>query len=350
MTTAFYLLPGARLPRGAAAEVLERLAPDVRAALERLGTGREPPGLQRLSEPLHEYSPHRAWLWKVLTHRQGAPVLAPYAWLAEGAPRLDQAFWALDAWTQSPEGRFARLELPETALPKIACAADAALRARGLRLMISGRRLFAARRELFDFAARPFEDLCGMEAAHFGHLAHLTSGADAPAVLDLLEELKQALTPVLGDALRGLWLSGGGFAEPVFPPSTFRSVAADDPVALAWAEAAGIPRSALGRFTGRTAWPDAPAGDRIAVLPHLYEAWLKHDWAEWSRALPEALEALHYWRGLEKAAGIDACVLVLFGHAGAATLLPEKRGALGLFRRAAKQPLESWLIDSEEER
>ena len=93
MTTCFYLLPGARLPEAAARETAAVLAKSDPASLEAwtaLGTGREPPGLQRLAEPLHDRSPHQAWLWKVLTHRSGAPITAPYEWIASGGPVLDR--------------------------------------------------------------------------------------------------------------------------------------------------------------------------------------------------------------------------------------------------------------------
>ena len=98
MTTCFYLLPGARLPEAAARETAAVLAKSDPASLEAwtaLGTGREPPGLQRLAEPLHDRSPHQAWLWRVLTHRSGAPITAPYEWIASGGPVLDQEFWKL---------------------------------------------------------------------------------------------------------------------------------------------------------------------------------------------------------------------------------------------------------------
>ena len=76
MTTCFYLLPGARLPEAAARETAAVLAKSDPASLEAwtaLGTGREPPGLQRLAEPLHDRSPHQAWLWKVLTRSRARP-------------------------------------------------------------------------------------------------------------------------------------------------------------------------------------------------------------------------------------------------------------------------------------
>lgn len=335
------------LPGDVAGDVLAGLPADLRDRLEALGSGRKAPGLQRLSEPLHEYSPHRAWLWKVLTHRTGAPVSAPYAWLAEGGPKLDQEFWALSPWTTDAEGRLAPLPVEATLVPQLACALDPVVFRLGMRLMISGGDLFATRREALDLAARPFPDLVGMNGAHLAHLEHLARGGELDLARRIRAAALEAARPVLGGALRGFWLSGGGFAEPVFPPSKFRAVVADDPVVLAWAESAGIPRSSLGRTGNRTDWPAAPEGDRILVLDDLYRAWLAADWTAWAAALPGLLEKIDRWRSPEtmKRARLDADVLVLFGHGGSATLLPEKRGPLSIFRRTSRQPLESWLVE-----
>ena len=353
MTTAFYLLPGARLPEGCAREVLASLQDADRTGLAALGTGREPPGIQRLSEPLHEYSPHRAWLWKVLTKRKGAPVLSPYAWMAEGGPRLDQEFWSIDFWTTDPEGRLARFEFPEELLPAAACALDPVLSEAGMRLMISGKSFYAASRERLDFSARPFEDLCGMSKAHIPHLGFLSEGAEKAKVDRLLANLLDALCgalPRAADGIGGLWLSGGGRSSPVFPPSTFRSVIANDPTALAWAEDAGIPKSALASLNKRSEWPQAPEGDRILVVDDLYGAWLTHDWSLWAKRLPKALAKLRHWVGEEKKARIDRNVIVAFGRGTSATLLPEKRSALGFLKRRNAVSPEAWLIDSEPER
>ena len=349
MTTAFYLIPGARLPQGCAREVLASLTDADHTRLTALGTRREPPGIQRLSEPLHEYSPHRAWLWKVLTHRTGAPVIAPYAWMSEHGPRLDQEFWSINFWTVDPSGRLARFDFAEALLPRAACAADPVLADSGMRLMISGKSFYAATRDGLDFSARPFEDLCGMEKDHIGHLPHLALGADKKRVDELLHKVEEALREALPDetqAIRGLWLSGGGRSAPVFPPSTFRSVITNDRTALAWAEDAGIPKAYLGTLK-HAKWPEAPEGDRILVIDDLYDAWLKHDWDAWAKRVPELLEKLDHWIGEEKAAHLTGNVIVAFGHGTSATLVPEKRGALGFLKRKNVVSPEDWLLDSE---
>ena len=327
MTTAFYLLPGARLPQGCAREVLASLTDADRTRLTALGTGREPPGIQRLSEPLHEYSPHRAWLWKVLTHRTGAPVIAPYAWMAEHGPRLDQEFWSIDFWTKDPSGRLARFEFADDALPRAACAAAPVLAESGMRLMISGKSFYTATREGLDYSARLFERV--------NELLHRIEGA-----------LREAL-PAETQDIQGLWLSGGGRSAPVFPPSTFRSVLTNDRTALAWAEDAGIPKAYLGTLGKKTKWPEAPEGDRILVIDDLYDAWMRHDWNAWIKRMPGLLDKLEHWVGQEKPARLTENVIVAFGHGTSATLVPEKRGALGFLKRKNVVSPENWLLDSE---
>ncbi|MFR4553393.1 MAG: hypothetical protein ACLT49_09270 [Sutterella wadsworthensis] len=71
------------------------------------------------------------------------------------------------------------------------------------------------------------------------------------------------------------------------------------------------------------------------------------DWSAWREALPTALGELALWRSREKAAGIEDAVFVLFGNAGAATLLPTPKSInpLKRFKRSVL-PLESWFIDN----
>ena len=95
------------------------------------------------------------------------------------------------------------------------------------------------------------------------------------------------------------------------------------------------------------AFVDAPIGERIVVIEHLLEPWRRSDWSAWREALPTALGELARWRSREKAAGIDDAVFVLFGNAGAATLLPTPKSfnPLKRFKRSVL-PLESWFIDN----
>ena len=357
MTTCFYLLPGARLPEAAAREAVGTLRASDPASLEAwtaLGAGREPPGVQRLAEPLHARSPHQAWLWKVLTHRTGAPITAPYEWIASGGPVLDQEFWKLTPWRRAAGGRIEPLRIPEADIPLAACALDPVAAAAGLRLMISGSSFFLCRRTPWALSAMPFEDLSG--TADADPLEHLT-GEDKPAAVELMKTLAEAARKTSGDLseLDGFWLSGGGEYAPIFPPSTYRSVVCDDSTVLAWAAAAGIPRAVLlpahsrerDRIRHEKAYAQAPIGDRIVVLDGLFEPWRCGDWAAWREALPKVLADLALWRGREKAAGIDSAVFVFFGTDGAATLMPSPKSLnpLKLFKRSVL-PLESWFVDN----
>ena len=182
MTTCFYLLPGARLPEAAARETAAVLAKSDPASLEAwtaLGTGREPPGLQRLAEPLHDRSPHQAWFWKVLTHRSGSPITAPYEWIASGGPVLDQEFWKLTPWQRNSMGQLEAVELHESEMPAAACALDPIAAHAGMRLMISGTTLFLCRRKPWAFSAAPFRDLADWVGAG-ASLAACMTGSDKP--------------------------------------------------------------------------------------------------------------------------------------------------------------------------
>lgn len=115
-----------------------------------------------------------------------------------------------------------------------------------------------------------------------------------------------------------------------------------------------FPRRAHARSQQRTrtgpvgkAFVDAPIGERIVVIEHLLEPWRRSDWSAWREALPTALGELALWRSREKAAGIEDAVFVLFGNAGAATLLPTPKSInpLKRFKRSVL-PLESWFIDN----
>ena len=359
MTTCFYLLPGARLPEAAARETAAVLAKSDPASLEAwtaLGTGREPPGLQRLAEPLHDRSPHQAWLWKVLTHRSGAPITAPYEWIASGGPVLDQEFWKLTPWRRNSMGQLEAVELHESEMPAAACALDPIAAHAGMRLMISGTTLFLCRRKPWAFSAAPFRDLADWVGAGASLAASMT-GSDKPEAETLLEAFTAAAQTAAGElpSIEGFWLSGGGAYTPIFPPSTYRALACDDPVVRAWAAAAGIPRAALMPVRGSEreeerwgkAFVDAPIGERIVVIEHLLDPWRRSDWSAWREVLPTALGELARWRSREKAAGIDDAVFVLFGNAGAATLLPTPKSfnPLKRFKRSVL-PLESWFIDN----
>ena len=103
----------------------------------------------------------------------------------------------------------------------------------------------------------------------------------------------------------------------------------------------------LGDVYKRQAFVDAPIGERIVVIEHLLDPWRRSDWSAWREVLPTALGELARWRSREKAAGIDNAVFVLFGNAGAATLLPTPKSfnPLKRFKRSVL-PLESWFIDN----
>lgn len=359
MTTCFYLLPGARLPEAAARETAAVLAKSDPASLEAwtaLGTGREPPGLQRLAEPLHDRSPHQAWLWKVLTHRSGAPITAPYEWIASGGPVLDQEFWKLTPWQRNSMGQLEAVELHESEMPAAACALDPIAAHAGMRLMISGTTLFLCRRKPWAFSAAPFRDLADCVGAG-ASLAACMTGSDKPEAENLLEAFTAAAQTAAGKlpSIEGFWLSGGGAYTPIFPPSTYRAVACDDPVVRAWAAAAGIPRTALmpvrsgereqERWGKRSLTHQSASASSLLSISSNPGAAVTG--APGEKRSPRHSANSHVGAAAEKAAGIDDAVFVLFGNAGAATLLPTPKSfnPLKRFKRSVL-PLESWFIDN----
>ncbi len=140
-----------------------------------------------------------------------------------------------------------------------------------MRLMISGTTLFLCRRKPWAFSAAPFRDLADCVGAG-ASLAACMTGSDKPEAENLLEAFTAAAQTAAGKlpSIEGFWLSGGGAYTPIFPPSTYRAVACDDPVVRAWAAAAGIPRTALMPVRSGEreqerwgkAFVDAPIGER----------------------------------------------------------------------------------------
>ena len=93
-----------------------------------------------------------------------------------------------------------------------------------------------------------------------------------------------------------------------------------------------------------------PPGDVVAVVDDLYAPWLAGDLAAWRRALPAVVQKLEALRAGLSALKVDEDALVLFGTAGAATLMPQARSFFDRLRRTknAIAP-ETWLADPYEE-
>ena len=358
MSSAYFLIPGARLAAPLARELLETATREERDALLTIGAKSENPVMQAIAPRPFERAPHYAWLWRVLARKPRLPASAPALWVQSGGPSQDVQFWTLSALGLDAEGAVSgEVEIDdERMFFEITMALARELdrnRAEGLRLQTSGHTWFVTRRVDWDAAAAPARALVGVRPDS----AQLC-GPDALAVLDLEARLDALLAGALSDvneALRragrtpigAFWLHGGGRDARFFPPTTIRSVAADDPVALGWANAAGILRDRLGSTRSRreTLWPEAPEGDLIVLFEELYEPWLRGDLAAWRKALLELASRLTLWRDAARARHAEDHVTVLFGTGTSATLTPKKAGLLSLLQRSKSVDPALWLSD-----
>lgn len=348
MTTAFYLLPGARLPRTAAARLLETLSSSEACALAAIGRGAGDTREQRLAGPAFARMPHFSWIWRVLGRSAEAPSPAPYDWLDAGGPPLDAQIWTLEPYALDERGRIKSASPAASTAERIAQLAsiEPILQRASCRLQILEDRWFVSRRENWAAEAAPLEAAVGLHPE-----ALRRSGPDADRISRLEGELFEALrrAGASRDAA-GLWFGGGGRPEPLFPPTTIRTLAADEGALRGYARAAGVPDAAICRVgSDRSEWPKAPEGDSIVVISELYPAWLAEDWQSWRKALPRAAERLEKWRDAARSRRCSDHVTVLFGRMGAATLLPRRRSALDFLRAPANQKPEAWIVDSYEE-
>ena len=332
MSKAFILIPGARLPAEEADAVLARLTPAESAALASFGDGAGRRHTQVLDAGPCRRAPHLSWLWRVLTRRNSHPHEAPWRWLALGGREQAPELWCLTPLTLGGDGRI----LPETPeaddreFIALTASIEPVFLEAGFRLQIWDNRWFLTRREDWPLIAAPraaVSYLTPAEAPLEGEAAD-----DARALLErcagiLAEHPVNAERTASGrPRFDALWISGGGHEELFFPPTLFRSVAADDDAVRGWANAAGILLERLGRDTGR--WPDAPQGDVIAVINDLYDPWLARDWPRWQAALEGTARRAALYREDAKRFGASDVLFVLFGETGAATLAPAEPASL----------------------
>ena len=93
MNSAYFLIPGLRLPK----EVLKEpsLGADFSSLLQ-LGEGAEEVIEQELvHETVLDGAAHIAWLWQVIAKRGGMPETAAFEWEADGGPAMGAETWRL---------------------------------------------------------------------------------------------------------------------------------------------------------------------------------------------------------------------------------------------------------------
>lgn len=342
---AFLLIPGARWPEADARELAATLTPDERAMLDTFGEDAEDPVTQRIAPEPFERAPHLVWAWRVVAQRPGAPITAPYAWIAEGGPEQPGEMWALTALArddahQTIEGAYPLTnDLTLPILMRLSPVVEAA----GARLQWSDRGLFLTRKTPWDASAAPAESLEGLS---WEALAQYRAGADAAQLDELCRALTEAAhaDPKLS-GIADFWLHGGGTAQGTLPPTKIRAVTTDDAAIRGWAQKAGMLKDRTSDFGA--GWRKAPKGDLLAVIPHLYRPWLQGDLDAWRQALPEAHAAFLKLR--EEAQSdkreSDETVTVMFGSGTSATMTPKAGGLLSLIRRPKPADPLLWLID-----
>lgn len=385
MSTAFFLIPGARLGAQDAADLLASASPEERDALESLGALREAPETQCLTGRLDRFAPHHAWAWKVFARRSGEALDAPALWRIGEGPHFSAPLMRFVPLVRTPKGDFAQAELQANEMmPFLGTFGKLAFRFQ-LTLQINGTDLFLADKAAHAFSCAPVAaryallPFCrALRANHEATLdfeALLAAGVEGPdadwakhflrtAQSCLMEEPElRALNEARASAglplIAAFWLSNPGPVEGYHPPSLFRAVLADDPVIRGWALAAGIPAWRVRTLTkpkrandmlNKLGWPDeVPPGDVVAVLDDLYEPWLCGDLDQWRRALSPLTQKLAALRADLKRLNVEEDAIVLFGTAGAATLMQKKTGLLDRFRRPAAVLPEAWLSDPFEE-
>lgn len=371
MSTAFFLIPGARLSAACAADFLASASSEERAALNALGAQRMPAQTQCLASRLERFAPHHAWAWKVLARRGGAARTAPALWRRADGPHFSEPLIRLAPLARAADGSWFETALAdEETMPMLSVFGRFAFE-RDLRLQIAGASFFFSDKHAHDFEsaslahpkslvpfvraldAPSFQALldAGMEGPDAAWAKDLAASASERLSADgALQQLNERRAAAGRPVISAFWLTTPGRPEGYHPPSLFRAVLSDDPVLQGWALAAGIPAWRVGTLTERgdasPHWPqELPPGDVIALLDDLYEPWLAGDLPAWRRALPALARKLAALRAQLPARNIDSDALVLFGIAGAATLMQKPQGILDRFRRPAPLAPESWLID-----
>ncbi len=355
MFSAFFLIPGARLPEPLAEAFFRAAAPEELSALVSFSKGMSAPVEERLAPAPFERSPHLVWLWKVITRRSSLPETAPWAWRCCGGPRQNVQMWSLSPLALTGSGVVAQssLRLDDRDFFDLTAALSRAAVALDARIQVSENQWFLTRKKDWDAVCAPAASLVG-EALGKAPVC----GPDAGEILSALSALDRVLRESpegrrvnegrreRGEApVGGFWLHGGGREAPSLPPTTVRAVLSKDPAVLGWGNAAGILRGRLS--PSRDAWPEAPEGHLIALLDDLWEPWLRGDLGAWRKALPPLAAARQKLAAAARERGAEDAVTVLFGRGKSVTFSPPRKKRLrDLFVRSGPAlPPDAWLSE-----
>ena len=355
MSTAYYLLPGARLPKDVAPAVIPRID---RSLLDPILEGLGTPVCQRLAEGLtlpFARCTHHLWFWGVVPRGKTTPAHAAYVWLEDHGPTLATEIWSVTPCVEE-NGVYRSLGSdPLTAEEIDRCSEPLrkTLAKFGFALQQWDTLWYATRMKDWEAVLRPWECQDGMgldEGAIAGDrdmaLECLRACAETMAGTEITAGRKAAGRP----APNAVWIAGGGRQIRFYPPTLIRAVMSDEPVLRSWAMEAGMLCQFVSRTTGKT-WPEEAApGDMIAVISDLWEPWLRGDWDAWLAALPGVASKIAELKAAAIERKTESTAIVACGLGTTATLLPKTEGLKSRFlsRFAKKTPPDySWLTDSD---
>ena len=357
MTQAYFLIPGLILPDSAKNELDASTLAVADALSSNLAD--EPIG-QNFSRNVFARAVHLQWAWSVITRRKTLPHVTAFSWLMDQGPMLATEIWQLHLANRDASGVMTGIKIAdETLIEAVSMQLTRPLLKHGFVLQRWDTTLYLTRKSDWGVAAAPWctirntatpADMALQGLAQDEKEAQSALAAALAALQDLTTELAAAtLSDAHGVAVNALWISGGGHQQLFFPPTLLRSVLADDPAIIGWAQNAGILNHRTGRLTGANAWPDdAPNGECLAVIDALYEPWLAGDWKAWSQALPGVISQINT---LSQAAlhkkGCDAVLVVGCGEAKTVSLplkLVNPKSLIARFSRKKAKPADPWIF------
>lgn len=341
MNSAYFLIPGLRLPK----EVLKEpsLGADFSSLLQ-LGEGAEEVIEQELvHEAVLDGAAHIAWLWQVIAKRGGMPETAAFEWEADGGPAMGAETWRLhtvhdaiingQTILRSPKEELSAEERDELHDEVLAC-----VRQFGFQLQQWADRWYLTRNQDWNLVVRPW---CAQKYRPFS--TDSLSGADEQAFIALDEKLRAILKKNDVNAKRlaqgmetidGFWPDGGSRRH-LLKPSTIRVVMANDSYVWGWAQNAGLLNF---RTTAlKDNWPEAPEGDLLAVVDGLYESYRQKDWSTWAQKLPDVIKTVTHLADLAHARRATRLVLVASGARDTHTVVIDKNATKSLFARFKKK-------------
>lgn len=355
MTQAYFLVPGLLLDESVRGNISQKSL----AKADKLSSSlASDPLMQELGTGVFSRSVHLCWLWSVLMKKDLPPQTAAYAWPVDQGPQLcSNDVLGLHPAHINDKGVVQSVEMTEAAIESFSKCLTPALNDLGFKLQRWDKVLYVTRKDNWGVAFRPFETLVGQVRSLSLDIEGLSDNASeketqrqtaAKAIGHLEKILASAHIEVNGTSVNALWLDGASRYANVYPPTTIRSVLADDPAVIGWALAAGILNHRLAKATQATQWPaDAPNGERIAVIETLYKAWLTRDWKSWEEKLPEVIEQIEQLSESARQKGCDQALIVACGNAMTVSIpkkLTHPHSLLARFTANKKLAAEAWLF------